>query len=42
MLLCSVSKKNSIKYCSEKRKYAVNLSSLLAVYFASGQIMEMR
>ena len=42
MLLCSVSQKNLIKYCSEKRKYAVNLSSLLAVYFASSQIVEMR
>ena len=38
-LECSICK---TKNCSEKRKYAVNLSSLLAVYFASGQIMEMR
>ena len=42
MLLCSVSKKNSIKYCSEKRKYAVNLSSLLAVCLANRQVVEMR
>ena len=41
MLLCSVSKKNSIKYCSEKRKYTVNLSSLLAVCLANRQVMEM-
>lgn len=27
--------------CSEKRKYAMNLSFLFAVYFASGQIVEM-